>query len=250
MSGMPENGAAHAAPQSSGVPVDLAAPLHNPQPRPFTARGLTPAERKRRDVFSFRSCKENRQVDVIGPLQLGFRLQLELNPTVTAVTERPRTLKVGDKQIELSFWWRHRTGREHFALLIPDPDTLPGPDGRRRPRQIERLRLAAQDASIDLQLVTEDQVRDQEHRTELAFQLLPWVQSAARLKADLVIRQEVMVAVRRYARCTVDQLQQDLAMFPASHVLIVVAELIYLGAIDTDARRRLMRRSLLWSTHR
>lgn len=250
MSGMPENGAAHAAPQSSGVPVDLAASLHNSHPRPFTARALTPAERKRRDVFSFRSCKENRRVDVIGPLQLGFRLQLELNPTVTAVTERPRALKVGDKQIELSFWWCHHTGREHFALLIPDPDTLPGPDGRRRPRQIDRLRLAAQDAGVDLQLVTEDQVRDQKHRTELAFQLLPWVQSAASLKADLVIRQEVMAAVRRYARCTIDQLQQDLAMFPASHVLIVVAELIYLGAIDTDAKRRLMRRSLLWSTHR
>ena len=250
MPGMPENGAANAAPQSSGVPVDLAAPLHNPHPRYFTARALTPSERKRLDVFSFRSCKENRQVDVIGPLQLGFRLQLEFDPTVTAVTERPRALEVAGKQIELSFWWRHHTGREHFALLIPDPDTLPGPDGRRRPRQIERLRLAAQDAGIDLQLVTEDQVRNQEHRTELAFQLLPWVQSAAWLKADLVIRQEVATAVRRYARCTVDQLQQDLAMFPANHVLIVVAELIYLGAIDTDARRRLMRRSLLWSTHR
>lgn len=247
---MPENGAAEAAPQRSAAPVDLAAPLHNPHPRHFTARALVASERKRLDVFSFRSCKENRQVDVIGPLQLGFRLQLELNSTVTAVTERPRSVEVGGKQIELSFWWRHHTGREHFALLIPDKDTLPGPDGRRRPRQIDRLRLAAQDAGIDLQLVTEDQVREKEHRTELAFQLLPWVQSAAWLKADLVLRQEVFTAVRRYARCTIDQLQQDLAIFPASHVLIVVAELIYLGALDTDAERRLMRRSLIWCTRR
>jgi hypothetical protein len=250
MSWMPENGAADAAPKKDAAPADLASPLHNPHPRYFTARPLSASERKRLDVFSFRSCKENRQVDVIGPLQLGFRLQLEFNPTITAVTERPRSVEVGGRQIELSFWWRNQSGREHFALLIPDKDTLPGPDGRRRPRQVDRLRLAAQDAGIDLQLVTEDKVRDQENRTELAFQLLPLVQSAAWLKAGPVIRQEVIAAVRRYARCTIDQLLQDLAMYSASNVLIVVAELIYLGAIDTDARRRLMRRSLLWSTYR
>ncbi|PZQ34099.1 MAG: hypothetical protein DI562_00420 [Stenotrophomonas acidaminiphila] len=250
MSMISEDGTADAVPQWSAAPIDLAAPLHNPHPRHFSPRPLGTSERKRLDVFSFRSCKENRQVDVIGPLQLGFRLQLEFNPTVTAVTERPRSVEVGGKQIELSFWWRHNTGREHFALLIADKDTLPGPDGRRRPRQVDRLRLAARDAGIDLQLVTEDQVRGQEHRTELAFQLLPWVQSAAGLKADLVLRQEVGTAIRRYARCTVDQLLQDLAMFPVSDVLIVIAELIYLGAIDTDAKRRLMRRSLIWSTRR
>ena len=245
-----ENGAAHAAPRKEAVPVDLASPLHNAHPRHFTARELSRTERKRLDVFSFRSCKENRQVDVIGPFQLGFRLQLEFDPSVTAVTERPRYLEVGEKQVELSFWWRHNTGREHFALLIPDADTLPGSDGRRRPRQIDRLRAAAHDAGIDLQLVTEDQVRDREHHVELAFQLLPWVQSAVWLKADLVMRHEVITAVRRYTRCTIDQLQQDLAMFPPSHVLIVVAELIYLGVLTTDATRRLMRRSLIWSTAR
>jgi len=230
--------------------ADLTASLHNPHPRHFVARPLSASERKRLDIYSFLSCKENRQVDVVGPLQLALRLQLEFDPTVTAVTERPRYLDVGGKQIELSFWWRHHSGREHFALLIPDRDTLPGPGGRRQPRQIDRLRLAAQDAGIALKLVTEDEVRENAHRAELAFQLLPWLQSAAWLKSDLVMRQEVVATLRRYARCTIDQLQQELAMFPSNHVLIVVAELIYLGVVETDAKRRLVRRSFIWSASR
>ncbi|KLD73408.1 hypothetical protein FZ025_20245 [Xanthomonas hyacinthi] len=250
MSWIPENGAARAAPQMSAAPVDLATPLHNAYQRHFTARELTGPERKRLDVFSFRSCKENRQVDVIGPFQLGFRLQLEFDPTITAITERPRCLEVGGKQVELSFWWRHRTGREHYALLVPDGDTLPGSDGRRRPRQVERLRLAAQDAGVDLRLVTEEEVRNLEHRTELAFQLLAWVQSAPWLKADLVLRHEVATTVGRYARCRIDQLEQELAVFPRTHLYVVVAELIYLGILGTDATRRLTRRSLIWSVVR
>jgi hypothetical protein len=203
-------------------------------------------EFKRVDVYCFVSPKENRVVNIVGPYALGFRLQLEFDPAVTAVTERPRLLEVGEHTIELSFWWRERSGREHFALLVPDADTIPGTDGRRRPRQLERLRAAAQDAGIALRLVTEQEVKDKAVRTELHFHLLGFVQSARQLKSGLVLRGDVLQVVSMRDRCRVDQVVTELARVPASHVHIVIAELIFLGALATDATSRLCSNSLIW----
>lgn len=225
---------------------DVVGPLHNSEARPFKPRALGNAEFKRVDVYCFISPKEDRVVNVVGPYALGFRLKLEFDPTVTAITERPRLLAVGNGQIELSFWWRQRTGREHYALLVPDADTIPGADGQRRPRQTERLRAAARDAGIDLRLVQERDVKDKAARIELWFHLLGFVQSAQQLRSDIVLRGEVLEAVARRDRCRVDQIVAELSRIPAAHIHIVVAELLYLGALSTDATSRLCNSSLVW----
>lgn len=232
---------------SSALPVfDPAQPLHDGRDRPFKPRLLGSHEFKRVNVYCFVSPKEDRIVHIVGPYALGFRLQLEFDPTVTAVTERPRQLEVGGRTIELSFWWREHSGREHFALLIPDAETIPGTDGRRRPRQLERLRAAAQDSGIHLQLVIEQEVKDKSARTELYFHLLGFVQSARQLKSNLVLRTQVLQAVSIRDRCRVDQVATELARVPASHIHVVIAELIFLGALATDATSRLCQSSLIW----
>lgn len=225
---------------------DVTKPLHSPEDRPFQPRALGNAEFKRVDVYCFVSPKEDRVVHVVGPYALGYRLQLEFDPLVTAVTERPRQLSLGDRKIELTFWLRRRTGREQYILLVPDADTIPGTDGRRRPRQAERLRAAASDANIDLHLVHERDVKDKAAKIGLWFHLLGFVQSAQQLKSDIAIRGEVLEAVARRDRCQVDQVVAELSRIPAPHIHIVIAELLYLGALSTDALTRLCRSSLVW----
>lgn len=235
----------------SAVPTrsfDPATPLHDGRERPFKPRLLGHAEFKRRDVYRFISPKEGRAVDVCGPFELAFWLTLEFTPDVTAITERPRRLDVGTSPVELTCWWRERSGREQFALLIPDADTIPGSDGKRRPRHVERLRAAASDASIGLVLVTEDTVRLRTARVQLYHHLLGFVQSARSLKSGLVIRQEVLAVVSPCPRIRVEQITAELARLPENAVHIVIAELIHLGALETDATTRLCKQSLVWRT--
>lgn len=229
-------------------PFDLAAPLHDGCERPFSPRLLSHREFKARDIYRFVSPKENRPVNVCGPFEFGFRLCLEFDSQVTAVTERPRILIVGGKPVELSFWWRERSGRERFALLVPDPDTLPGTDSKRRPRQLERLMVAASDASIHLQTIVETELMERSTRIELYHHLLPFVQSARELKSGLVLRQEVLRVISLFPRVRVEQVVQELARFPQAQIHIVIAELIHLGAIQTDASTRLRNESLVWRT--
>jgi len=221
-------------------------PLHDGRERPFSPRPLSHREFKACDVYRFVSPKENRPVDVCGPFQFGFRLCLEFDSQVTAVTERPRKLIVGGKPVELSFWWRERSGRERFALLVPDPDTLPGTDGKRRPRQLERLMSAADEANIHLQFITEPELTERSARVELYYQLLPFVQSAGELRSGLVLRREVLSVISLYPRVRVEQVVHELARFSQAQIHIVIAELFYLGAIETDASARLQNESLVW----
>lgn len=94
--------------------------------------------------------------------------------------------------------------------------------------------------------MTEPEVKDRTACVELCYQLLGFVQSARQLKAGLVLRQEVLATIARYPRVRVEQVAQELGRFPAAHIHIVIAELLYLGAIETDATSRLCHGSLLW----
>lgn len=244
---MPQHSQKAAAP-ATARPFDPATPLFDGHERPFAPRVLGHAEFRQRDVYRFYSPKEDRPVDVCGPFELAYRLQLEFDPDVTAIVERPRKLAMGLSRIELTFWFRERTGRERFTLLVPDVATLPGPDGIRRPRQIERLRAAARDSGISLEFVTEDAIKSKSARCELYYHLLGPVQSARALKAGLVVRQEVLRVVELYPRVRVAQVVGDLGHLPASHVHLVIAELLFLGAVKTDATARLTEHALLWRT--
>ncbi len=222
--------------------------LFNGDRRPYLARELSASQLKRGDVFMFFSPKENRKVTVLGPLQLAFRLQLEFDPQVVAVTERPRSIPVGLSDTELHFWWQRRGGRECFALIIPNAQTIPGVDGKRRPRQLDRLRAAATDAYVSLRLVTEDELKAPACRNELCLQLLGTCQSARGLGSALVLRQEVAETIQRGGRMRVEELFTELGHFPHTHLQAAVAELLHIGFLQTDANPRMTSRSILWRT--
>lgn len=226
--------------------AQLPQPLHNGQRRPMLARELTPSQIKRGDVFMFFSPKEARRVTVLGPLQLAFRLQIEFDPTVAAVTERPRSILVGLEQVELHFWWQCLGGSEFYALIIPNAHTVPGTDGKRRPRQLDRLQAAARDASISLKFVTEDQLKDPASRIELCYQLLGICQSAKGLGSALILRHEVAGVVNRSGRITVQQLLGELGHFPRTHVQAALVELLHIGYLTTDASPRMSGRAHVW----
>lgn len=220
--------------------------LFNGERRPYLPRELSPGQLKRGDVFMFFSPKENRKVIVLGPLQLAFRLHLEFDPLVVAVTERPRSIPVGLSETELHFWWQTRGGRERFALVIPNAQTIPGADGKRRPRQLDRLRAAATDACISLRLITEDELKAPACRNELCLQLLGICQSARGLGSVLVLRQEVAETIQRGGRMRVEELITELGHFPRTHLQAAVAELLHVGFLKTDASPRMTSRSSLW----
>lgn len=224
----------------------VAQPLHNAMHRPMLSRELSASQIKRGDVFMFFSPKEARRVSVLGPLQLALRLQLEFDPAVVAATERPRSILVGTEQVELHFWWQCLGGSEFYALVVPNAQTVPGTDGQRRPRRLERLQAAARDASISLKLITEDQLKRPEGRTELCYQLLGICQSARDLGSALVLRSEVAAIVNRSGRITVNELLGELANFPQTHVQAALVELLHIGYLCTDANPRMSGRARIW----
>lgn len=221
-------------------------PLHNGTDRPLVPRELTPAQIKRGDIFTFFSPKENRTVTVHGPMQLAFRLQLEFDPAVVAVTERPRSILVGVDSMELHFWIQKRGGQELYANVIPNSQTIPGMDGKRRPRELDRLRSAAKDAGISLRLITEDELKAPRGRNELCYQLLGFCQSAKDLGNSLALRQEVAATTERSGRISTDELIHELRHHPRTHIQGVVAELLHIGFLLTDASPRMTGRSRIW----
>jgi hypothetical protein len=123
---------------------------------------------------------------------------------------------------------------------------VPGTDGKRRPRQLDRFRAAARDASISLKLITEEQLKHPDRRNELCYQLLGICQSARDLGSALVIRNEVAAVANRSGRVTVDQLMGELAHFPRTHIQAALAELLHIGYLTTDAHPRMSGRARVW----
>jgi len=221
---------------------------HDGHSRPHVQRPLSSSELKRLDVYMFGSPKEARVVAVHGPLQLAVRLQLEFDPQIVAVVERPRRLEVGLRSQELHFWWRHKNGREHYALVFSDEDTIPGTDGRRRPREVDRLRQASQTAGMQLHLLTKDEILRPAMRTELCFHLLGFTQSLGSLDSAVGICHSVAQVMQSGTKLAVRELNAELSHIPVSQLRIVVAHLLHIGYLQTDALHRMNDRSIIWRT--
>lgn len=213
--------------------------------RPYTARALTLPEVRAGDIHSFHSPKEGRLVRVDGLAHIAQALLLELNPDITAYTERPRQLTIGTASYELSFWCRLRRGEERMLLVVPG--TVQGAQraARRQHREAEALLEAARAAYLPLQFVHEADLLAQPERVALAYRLLPDVQAAVRLANRGLLEDEIVAACRRHQRLRFAQLTGALGNYLPADVQCVVAYLLHTGALVSDASDRLLRSTCL-----
>ena len=234
------------APTTRYVRIDAATPTFDPTPRPCQGRALTQHQLERLDVYGYESVKERRHIHVVGLHAAAVALSLEFDPKVTAFVERPRTLQVADQEHELHFWVRYRDGREQFLMLVPDAQTVVVPGGMRQARERVRLGDAARSAAISMRLVTEDETLRTGVRTASHLLLLPFVQIAQTLDNRLALRTRIIGVLEQTPRYRIAQLEQALSGYCPADVHAVLAELIYLGAVDMDCAAPISRGSLVW----
>lgn len=214
--------------------------------RPYSARELTMPEVRAGDIHSFDSPKEGgRRVRVDGVANIAQALLLELDPGITAFTERPRQLTVENNRYELSFWCRLRSGEERMLLVVPGAAHGGQRATRRQHREAGALIDAARAAHVPLEFVYEADLLAQPERIALAYRLLPDVQTARLLTNRGVLEQEILTLIGRHERLRFSQLSGALGNFLPADVQCVVAYLLHAGALVSDASDRLTRSTLL-----
>lgn len=219
------------------MPADLAPPF---QPRP-----LTRSERRHGDLYLYQSPKVVRKVELIGCLATAVALQFEFDPDVTAFVERPRTLEVGERHIELTFWTQEARGRERFWLLVPTDESVHLNSPRREHRNARMLIEAAQAAHISLYFIYEDEMRKRTATTGTWYRALPYVQTAMTLPNRAALRVQVRTIFDVTPRTTLDQIEGQLRGFHAADVRAVALDLVHAGELSLCEATRLSRFSVL-----
>ena len=224
---------------------DLAAPLHQSDPRPFEPREFGRREFEKRDVYGFLSVKEARPVEVDGLPAIAVALALECDPRILCYTERPRFLSIGNKNVELHFWVRHVSGFEEFLLLVPEADCVQNAGGVPRPREAERWQATARDANLQLRFVTEHEVRVAGATIAQHNRLLAFTQVAQALGNRLALRARILAHFEQQSRARIDQLEVALVPFDPADIQAVTCALICLGALNFDRGQELSRRTVV-----
>ncbi|MFC4761755.1 hypothetical protein [Dyella koreensis] len=213
---------------------------------PFSVRPLTRPERRRGDLYLYRSPKLSRTVELIGCVNTALALTLEFDPRVTAYVERPRKLTLASgTSIELAFWTRERKGRERFWLPVAASDTLHTTTPRREHRQARDIIEAAQIAHIDLEFFFEDDLRRQSAVLSTWYRLLPYVQTARTLPHRESLSQQIMAMFQILEKATVEQIELQLQAFHAADVRAVLFDLMHRGELAMHDPTRLGRFSVL-----
>ncbi|MBS0212563.1 MAG: hypothetical protein JSR26_05195 [Proteobacteria bacterium] len=226
-------------------PFDVAASMHQGGLRPFEPRKFGRREFEKRDVYGYLSVKEGRPVEVEGLPGVAVGLTLEVFPQFCSYVERPRSMIVGDKKVELHFWLRHAAGFEEFILLVPDAQCVQAAGGTLRPREADRLLAAARDAGIALRFVTETDIRTAGATIAQHNRLLAFAQVAQSLDSRLALRSRILEHFDLQPRARIDQVEAALSPCLPADVQAVLCELICLGALDFDRGHELTRHTLI-----
>lgn len=206
----------------------------NDEPIPFTPRLLTKSERRKEDLYIFKSPKLGRNIEVIGPLRFALSLKLDFDPDTTVYVERPRTLMVRNKQIELGFWSREMRGRERFWLVVPATETTQDANKVRQHRHWRDLVDAANEASISLEFVYESDLLAISTSIDCWFHLLPFVQTAVGLAHRHPLRNQIRYVFEMIAQASFSQIELALPSFQPADVRAVVCDLIHAGDLEVS----------------
>ena len=198
---------------------------------PYAPRTLNRGERSRREVFVFFSPRNQRITTIADMVNVAFAMRLEFDPTLSHYIERPRRLKVSDKQeIDITFWTLSKTGEETFHLVIPESGTVGSTTGTIAIRDRSLLEAAAQRQGITLHFVTEDELLSSRTWLATAFELLPLVWQYGRLLNRSMIRARIEGLMRNVERVNLSSLLKALDYEP-SHVRAVVAAMVHEGSV-------------------
>lgn len=220
-------------------------PPGQPTP-PFSPRPLTRPERRRGDLYLFRSPKLSRTVELIGCLNMAIALTFEFNNQVIAYVERPRRLTLASgTSIEFAFWTMEGKGRERFWLPVAASDTIGTTTSRREHRQARDLIEAAQTAHIAVEFLFEEDMRRQSATLSTWYRVLPYVQTAQVLPHRESLRQQLRALFRTQARATVEQLERELPAFQAADVRATIFDLVHIGELVMTDPTRLGRFSVI-----
>lgn len=158
----------------------------------YSPRPLAHSESTRLDVYSFHSPRnDHRLVDVVEPCRLALALDLEFDPNVASYVERPRTLLVREREIELCFWVVKKDGTESFIAFRRQPDATV-PALRAEHRLCSDLMEAALRAGLILAIRKTQSILNSRVANATRLELLPYVQAARRLKGVDVFTDAVM----------------------------------------------------------
>lgn len=233
------------APDQGGKTAYARNTAHDTTGLPVAPRRLTADERRRRDVYCFRSPKLGRMLDVITALNAAHAFLFEFNPQILTYVERPRTLELPDRRIELDFWTREHGGRESYWLTIPNSQTEERSSSRREYREQLATVEAAQRSHIRVEFVYESYIERQASKLATWYRILPYVQTATGLSNRSIIAPQILQLFDTLERCTFAQIESALPAYHPADIRAVACWLVHRGDLDFNNPERLTRFSVL-----
>lgn len=215
-----------------------------PSHLPYSARSLSPREQIRLDAYHFLSPKNGgRTIAVVEPCRLALALELEFDLSVASYVERPRTLAIEGREIELCFWLAKTDGAESFIAFRRQ--TKPTTYAERAENAAcAKLMEAAKSAGIALTIRKPQSLLTARVANATRLELLPYVQSAADLKAVDVFIDAVCLHMNANPLSSFYGIETSLSgTFDWRDVRCVTCLLIHRGVLSINFSERLTART-------
>ena len=231
--------------------TDSVTPRHrDPQPYktnapPYQPRPLSPRELRVLDTYAFRSPKNRRVVTVVDPARLALALAHDFNPHIKWYVERPRTITVSERPVELCFWYAMIGGEERFDLLTNQKEPTVHAV-RRAERQTAMTFEAAATAGLTLQIRKYSYFLSWRIANTGRLQLLPYVQASRDLLNADAVEQAVQQHLIATPRTSFYAIERALAAFKPCDVRAQVCTMIHRGSLCIDLTTRLTLGSPVW----
>ncbi|WP_447937038.1 hypothetical protein [Thermomonas fusca] len=207
---------------------------------PFTSRPLTLAEEKRLDLYYYHSPKNGeRLVSVVEPCRLAIALELEFDVDVTNYVERPRTLLVDEREVELCFWIRRRSAAETFVVFRRQPKPSV-PALRAEERFCSKLVDAANTAGLSITIRKPASILASRVANATRLELLPYAQAAERLEGIDVFLSTILAHMESNPRSSFHTIERSLCgPFDWRDVRSATCLLIHRGVLAIDFNEKL-----------
>lgn len=206
----------------------------------YTPRPLTPSESTRLDTYYYHSPRnDHRLVAVVEPCRLALALDLEFDPSVAAYVERPRTLMVRGRKVELCFWISRKCGTESF-IVFRRQAAATVPALRAEQLLCAELVEASQRAGLNLAIRKVQSILAARVANATRLELLPYVQAARRSQGISVFIEAVMTHMRKNPVSSFHGIETSLRpMFDWRDIRSATCLLVHRGDLAVNFNERL-----------